>query len=214
VVSAPRTEIRRRRASGPAGAVLLATVAVVSLAGAVALLRLNVPAGERATWTAGVELSPSASPSAVPSAPTRLRIAAIGVDTALSPLYLDVRGRLPAPSSYDKAGWYAQGTVPGEPGPAVIAGHVDSIHGKAVFYRLRQLRPGDRVEVLRGGAWVAFAVTAVHEYAKSAFPTAEVYGPTPDAQLRLITCGGEFDRSERSYLDNFVVSAVASGVAG
>jgi LPXTG-site transpeptidase (sortase) family protein len=190
--------------------VLLAMIALTAIAGAGVLLRVEVPRSPAAAW---LESMPGPSASSAPSAlrpPTRLRIASIGVDTALSPLHLDARGRLPAPAGYDKAGWYAEGTVPGEPGPAVIAGHVDSVHGKAVFYRLRQLRPGDRVEVLRGGGWVTFAVTTIHQYAKSAFPTAEVYGPTPDAQLRLITCGGEFDRSERSYLDNIVVSAVAA----
>ncbi|NUO61574.1 MAG: class F sortase [Hamadaea sp.] len=198
--------MRRHRAPGPVGAVLLAVVAVGALAGAASLLRVAARPGPTAAWVAGV-IVPAPSPSTVPP-PTRLRIAAIGVDSALAALHLDVRGRLTAPSSFDQAGWYAEGTVPGEKGPAVIAGHVDSSHGKAVFYRLRQLRPGDRVEVQRGGAWVNFAVTAVHEYAKSAFPAAQVYGPTPDAQLRLITCGGDFDRDARSYEDNIVVSAV------
>ncbi|NUR73740.1 MAG: class F sortase [Hamadaea sp.] len=179
--------------------------AVGALAGAVGLLRVDADPRPAAAWLPG---SPTVTASPATSPPTRLRIAAIGVDTPLMPLHLDLGGRLTAPSSFEKAGWYAEGTAPGEPGPAVIAGHVDSIHGKAVFFRLRQLRPGDRVEVLRGSAWVGFVVTAVHQYAKSAFPTGEVYGPTPDAQLRLITCGGDFDRAVRSYEDNVVVSAV------
>ncbi|MCP2322532.1 hypothetical protein HDA40_001039 [Hamadaea flava] len=206
-MSAPGSAIRRHRASGPVGAVLLALVAVGALSGAMSLLWVDARPSPAAGWLAGVP-TPDVSPTAASLPPTRLRIAAIGVDSALATLHLDVRGRLTAPSSFGIAGWYAEGTVPGEPGPAVIAGHVDSIHGKAVFYRLDRLRPGDRVEVRRGGSWVSFAVTAVHEYAKSAFPTAEVYGPTPDAQLRLITCGGDFDRAVRSYADNIVVSAV------
>ncbi len=94
-------------------------------------------------------------------------------------------------------------------GPAVIAGHVDSKTGPAVFFRLRDLRQGDIIEVTRAGAQVKFKVLAVRKYPKAQFPTDEVYGPTPNAQLRLITCGGDFDRNRRSYVDNIVVYAVA-----
>jgi len=199
----------------------LAAAATLAAAGLlVAGLRPQIASLPGVGWlTAAAESSATAGASAESGQPVRLRIPAIGVDTGLAPLHLDGAGRLPAPHSYEEAGWYAEGTVPGEPGPAVIAGHVDSVHGRAVFYQLRRLRPGDAVEVqlsCRGEhcpagqpqTWVAFRVTAVRQYAKSAFPTAAVYGPTPDPQLRLITCGGEFDRSSRSYQDNVVVSAV------
>jgi len=86
---------------------------------------------------------------------------------------------------------------------------VDSKRGPAVFYKLRELTKGDRIEVVRGGQTVRFTVTSTAWYPKSKFPTDEVYGPTPDRQLRLITCGGVFDRSLRSYKDNLVVYAVA-----
>ncbi|MBW8767444.1 MAG: class F sortase, partial [Geodermatophilales bacterium] len=90
----------------------------------------------------------------------------------------------------------------------VLAGHVDSTAGPAVFFRLGELAAGDEVVVGRSdGTTVRFTVTRVARYPKAAFPTAEVYGPTPDAQLRLITCGGDFDRSRRSYADNVVVFA-------
>ena len=99
--------------------------------------------------------------------------------------------------------------VPGEVGAAVIAGHVDSRKsGPAVFYNLHKLKAGDTVEVDRGGQTVTFAVTEVQTYPKNAFPTDRVYQPTPDAELRLITCGGQFDRNLRSYRDNIVVYAV------
>jgi LPXTG-site transpeptidase (sortase) family protein len=98
--------------------------------------------------------------------------------------------------------------VPGDVGPAVIAGHVDSKDGKAVFYDLYQLRTGDEIQVLRGGQWVTFQVTGTEQYAKSKFPTNRVYGNTPGAELRLITCGGEFDRTLQSYRDNIVVFAM------
>jgi LPXTG-site transpeptidase (sortase) family protein len=141
--------------------------------------------------------------------PTRLKVTAIGVDTPLETLHLDKEGELNPPADFAKAGWYADGTVPGDQGPAVIAGHVDNKRGPAVFYRLRELEAGDRIEVVRGGTIVRFTVTSTAWYPKTAFPATEVYGPTPDSQLRLITCGGVFDHRLRSYKDNLVVYAVA-----
>jgi sortase (surface protein transpeptidase) len=141
-------------------------------------------------------------------APQRLRIPAIGVDTALDRLGLDAAGVLQTPANYAHAGWYAGGTVPGDMGPAVIAGHVDNRHGPAVFFRLFQLRPGDLVEVARDTEWVRFEVQAVTRFPKNQFPTAQIYGPTPDPQLRLITCGGVFNHTQHSYVDNIVVAAV------
>jgi LPXTG-site transpeptidase (sortase) family protein len=141
--------------------------------------------------------------------PTRLKVPAIGVDTALETLRTGPGGELTPPENFARAGWYADGTLPGDTGPAVIAGHVDSRRGPAVFYRLRELARGDRIEVVRGGRTVAFTVTSTAWYPKNAFPTEDVYGPTPDRQLRLITCGGVFDHTLRSYKDNLVVYAVA-----
>jgi sortase (surface protein transpeptidase) len=138
-----------------------------------------------------------------------LRVKAIGIDTPLESLHLGSDGALVPPKEYGRAGWYSGGTAPGDVGPAVIAGHVDSKSGPAVFYRLRELTVGDRIEVVRGGAVVRFTVVRVAWYPKTTFPTGEVYGPTPDRQLRLITCGGVFDHRLRSYRDNLVVYAVA-----
>lgn len=140
--------------------------------------------------------------------PTRVRIPAIRVDSPLEDLTLDSAGALRAPVDYGRAGWYADGTVPGDIGPAVIAGHVDSRQGPAVFFRLYQLRQDDLIQVQRGSKWVTFRVVSTARYPKDRFPTAEVYGPTPDAQLRLITCGGTFNKTRRSYVDNVVVYAV------
>jgi hypothetical protein len=144
------------------------------------------------------------------AAPARIRIPDIGVDAPLEALHLLPDGNLAAPRAWEEAGWYADGTRPGEIGPAVIAGHIDSTHGPAVFFRLDRLRPGARIEVERAGRWLSFRAVSIAEYPKNAFPTAEVYGPTPDPQLRLITCGGAFDRGHGSYLDNTVVYAVAA----
>ncbi|OLB74604.1 MAG: hypothetical protein AUI14_23075 [Actinobacteria bacterium 13_2_20CM_2_71_6] len=142
--------------------------------------------------------------------PTRLRIPAIHVDAGLELLHLDASGTMTTPQDWARAGWFADGVAPGEVGPAVIAGHVDSKTGPAVFAQLDRLHAGDLVEVQRAARWVAFRVVAVGRYPKNAFPTAEVYGPTPDPQLRLITCGGTFDSAQRSYVDNTVVYAVAT----
>jgi LPXTG-site transpeptidase (sortase) family protein len=147
--------------------------------------------------------------TALAGAPSRLRIKAIDLDTPLEKLHLGAGGALVPPGGYGEAGWYAAGTAPGDIGPAVIAGHVDSKSGAAIFYRLRELTVGDRIEVVRGGKVVRFTVTRTAWYPKTRFPTEEVYGPTPDRQLRLITCGGVFDHRLRSYTDNLVVYAVA-----
>jgi hypothetical protein len=141
--------------------------------------------------------------------PTRLRIKAIDVNTSLEKLYIGPGGALAPPRDFTHAGWYADGTSPGDVGPAVIAGHVDSRSGAAIFFKLRELTAGDRIEVVRGGTVVRFTVTRTAWYPKTSFPTGLVYGPTPDSELRLITCGGVFDHSLRSYRDNLVVYAVA-----
>ncbi len=142
------------------------------------------------------------------STPVRLQIPAIAVDTPLQPLGLLPDGSLQAPSQWDVAGWYADGIRPGDPGPAVIAGHVDSVSGPAVFYRLRRLHVGDLVDVRdANGVMLRFIVDTIHEYPKQQFPSVLVYGPTPIPELRLVTCTGDFDWQAHSYLDNLVVSA-------
>ena len=110
---------------------------------------------------------------------------------------------------YDEPGWFTGSRTPGELGSAVILGHVDSAaDGPSVFFRLGGLRPGDRVYVTRSDHTVAiFAINAVREYQKSQFPEATVFGATDHAALRLVTCGGSFDRATGSYLSNIVVFA-------
>lgn len=142
------------------------------------------------------------------SKPVRVRVPSIGIDSTLQPLGLLADGSLQSPSQWQQAGWYDRGTVPGSVGPAVIAGHVDSVSGPAVFFRLRQLSLGASVLIQRqNGSTLRFVVDQIRQYPKDQFPTAAVYGPTADAELRLITCTGDFDYSKRSYLDNLVVSA-------
>jgi Sortase domain len=145
--------------------------------------------------------------------PVELTVPAIGVRTRLVRLGLTPSGALQVPAAVHVAGWYDHGPRPGAPGPAIIAGHVDSVSGPGVFYQLSSLHPGDRAYVRRSdGTLAVFRVTAVLTYRKTRFPTTAVYGPAYGPQLRLITCGGTFDYARRSYLSNVVVYAVA--VAG
>ena len=149
--------------------------------------------------------------------PVRLEIARIGVDTALQRLGQDRGGAVEVPTGprrWEDAGWYAGegGTRPGDPGSAVILGHVDSKRGPAVFYRLRELRTGDPVVVVRAdGSRVRFVVEGVEQYPKRRFPTEDVYYPTLSPKLRLVTCGGTFDPAAGHYRDNVIVFASLSG---
>ncbi len=146
------------------------------------------------------------------AAPVRLTIPAIGVRTRLIRLGLTNAGTLQVPASYQIAGWYDRSPRPGATGSAIIAGHIDSYRGPGVFFRLAGLHRGDRAYVRRAdGSLVVFRVTAVRLYRKDHFPTASVYGPAAGPQLRLISCGGTFDPTLRSYESNVVVYAVAAG---
>jgi sortase (surface protein transpeptidase) len=149
--------------------------------------------------------APAPVPPADRSAPLELRIPAIGVSTSMTELGLNPDNTVEVPTDFQQAGWFAPGPSPGQPGSAVILGHVDSYRGPAVFFRLRSLHPGDAVEVrLADGAVAHFAVTAVETYLKDQFPAERVYGPHGNSALQLVTCGGEFDRQARSYLSNIV----------
>ena len=142
------------------------------------------------------------------SAPVRLRMPAIGVDSSLMQLGLQADGSLEVPPAGFPAGWFTGAPTPGQVGPAIIAGHVDWNGRPGVFYDLRDTRVGDEVDVTRhDGTIAAFRVTRVAQFSKDAFPTALVYGNVDHPVLRLITCGGRFDHSARSYTDNLVVFA-------
>jgi sortase (surface protein transpeptidase) len=155
-------------------------------------------------WAAATQVQPVQVPR-----PTALEIPAIGVKTPLIRLGLTRAGTLQVPSSTTVAGWYTGSPRPGATGAAVIAGHIDSYLGPGVFFRLRELKPGNLIYVgRRHGSLAVFRVTAVRTFLKKKFPTADVYGPVPNAQLRLITCGGTFDPSTGHYLSNVIVFAV------
>lgn len=194
---ARETRARRRR-------VLLTCVLVLVVAGcapdpaAVSLPEpiLPVPAG-RDRGMARIE-------------PVSVAVPGIGVESPLLHLGLNADGTLevPSPAESKIAGWYALGPAPGETGPAVIVGHVDGGGEPGVFYRLAGLGVGEEILIRRkDGSLLRFVVDRTREVAKARFPTAEVYGRTDRAELRLITCGGAFDRAAGSYLKNVIVFA-------
>jgi len=156
---------------------------------------------------AAQELSAKTMPR---SRPVSLTIPAMGiVDSSLVDLGKEADGTLEVPTDYGQAGWFEPGPAPGQFGPAVIAGHVDSKAGPAIFYRLGELQPGATLSVTReDGSTAEFVVDKVERYPKDAFPTAAVYGDTTQrSELRLITCGGEFDSGTGHYVDNVVAYA-------
>jgi len=200
-----------------------ATLSALVLLAAVALTTNAFGARAIVPRAAHVAVRAAPAPSSAPlantakSAPTRkvvpptnVRIPKIKINTSIVPLTLDGTGALEAPTSFTQVGWYAQGTAPGDIGPAILAGHYDNTLRGTVFYQLRLLKAGDLVQVRRDGTWLDFTVVYSGEYSKQDFPTERVYGPTPDPELRLITCGGTFNGRVGSYDDNIVVFAVAT----
>jgi Sortase domain len=211
-----RTPRRRLAALALVGGLVAVAVGSTGLAAAALSPQHAVPLPARPSPIAAPS-APTALPASLSTArqaarPVWLSIPVIGVRTSLVHLGLRANGTLQVPSSTAVAGWYTGSPRPGAVGAAVIAGHVDSRSGVGIFFWLRDLRPGDRIYVGRAdGTMAVFTVTAVRKVAKDLFPTAAVYGPVPDPELRLITCGGVFDRSTGSYLSNVVVFARLSG---
>jgi sortase A len=142
-------------------------------------------------------------------APTRLHIPDIGVDSRIVGVALTETGEMEAPREYEEIGWYRLGTKPGEPGRAVMAGHVDSKTGPAVFYRLQELAPGTVVEVTLGGGaeTLRYVVRETARYSVDDAPLERIFGPSDVSELVLITCTGGFDFSRDAYPDRLVVYA-------
>ncbi|WP_432096784.1 class F sortase [Streptomyces sp. bgisy100] len=154
--------------------------------------------------------TPTRAPSLPRSAPQRISIPEIAVDAPFTPLTLGASGQLNAPPAGDTnlVGWYRDGATPGEHGASIIAGHVDTKTGPAVFVQLDKLRPGSDIHITRAdGRVVTFRVDSVETFSKANFPSKRVYADTASPQLRVITCGGEYDRKARDYKDNVVVFA-------
>jgi sortase (surface protein transpeptidase) len=208
---------RRQQAAGVSrlAALVVAAGLVAACSGAAGLILSRHPSAPHAAAlvvlpapTGPIAAVPLAQGAATMAEPVSLTIPSIGVSTSLVHLGLTSTGALQVPPTTTVAGWYTGSPRPGSIGSAVIAGHIDSVAGPGVFYRLSTLQPGDRIYVRRADNSLAvFEVTRVESYPKDAFPTDAVYGAVPDPELRLITCGGTFDYTTRSYLSNTVVYA-------
>lgn len=211
----PRDEARRRRrVASIVSKVLLVTAGVLIVAAVLTsrddAARVTAGVVQLATPTP-VSLAPAVAAAPVVASevalPQHLRIDKIGVSAAITPVGLGADGTLVVPEP-TTTGWYDLGVRPGEPGYAVIAGHVDTYEGPDVFFRLRELAPGDAIAVRTAdGAEVTFLVESVEQQAKSALPTSRMWTADGRPMLALITCGGAFDGKARTYLDNVVVYA-------
>ncbi|WP_369193983.1 class F sortase [Streptomyces djakartensis] len=171
-----------------------------------------LPAASAAPYTPpGASASPSAEgPRMSRSRPVRLLIPKIGVNAPFTDLAIGASGMLDPPPADDTnlVGWYAEGHSPGEPGTAIIAGHVDTKTSPAVFAGLGELKKGDKFHVTRAdGSRADFVVDGKESFRKDDFPSERVYGDTPQAQVRLITCAGAYDRQAKDYTENLVVFA-------
>ena len=212
---------RRRLLAAALGCValaLFATAAVTAFAKAPdPRLRRDLPPpaeasgglGARSEATAAARTrSGAVSRARQMAVPVRISIPAIGVRAVVIPLRLNRDRTLQVPRNFAQTGWFYGGPEPGEAGAAVVAGHVDSKRGPAVFYRLRALMRGDAIRITAAdGTVVRFVVTGTKAVKKKRFPTELVYKSTPGPTLRLITCDGAFDRSTGHYVDNFIVFA-------
>jgi sortase (surface protein transpeptidase) len=158
----------------------------------------------------GPKSSDSAVQTLAASTPTTVSVPSIGATSSLMPLGLNSDQSLQVPplSNPMQAGWFDKSPTPGSLGPAVILGHVNGSGKAGIFYKLKDVKAGDQIMVARrDGQTAVFTVSHIDTVPKAAFPADQVYGDTPDAQLRLITCGGVFDPSARSYEANVVVYA-------
>ncbi|MEC4015311.1 class F sortase [Streptomyces sp. H27-D2] len=174
------------------------------------------PAGEAGGGSgsgkdSGKEVDVPRHPPLKASTPARIKIPALRVSAGLEKLGLGTGGAMDTPRDPAKAGWYTPGPAPGAQGPSVIAGHVTWNGEPSVFFRLASLKAGDRIDVTRrDGRTAVFTVQRIARYAKDRFPTVEVYRNLDHAGLRLITCGGEYSKSDHRYADNIVVYAALS----
>lgn len=160
--------------------------------------------------TSGSKSSDSAVQTLATSTPTTVSVPSIGATSSLVPLGLNADQSLQVPplSNPMQAGWFDKSPTPGSLGPAVILGHINGSGKPGIFYRLKDVKAGDQVMVARqDGQTAVFTVSHIDTVPKAAFPADQVYGDTPDSELRLITCGGVFDPAARSYEANVVVYA-------
>lgn len=203
-------------AAAPDRVVPLAVAIGLVLLGNSAALAVRTRSDTPAVAGAPIELTkPAAAPQPKEERLLPVQVAAprVGIRAGVTKLGKAEDGTLEVPADFRLTGWYAAGPAPGERGAAVVVGHVDSFTGPAVFFKLGRLTKGDRIDVRRtDGSVVQFTVQFTATYPKEEFPTGLVYQPTDAPTLRLVTCGGEFDRRRKSYRSNVVVFAAATRV--
>lgn len=143
------------------------------------------------------------------SKPTQLEIPSINLSTVFEePVGLNEDGSIAVPKENETVAWYENGPTPGALGPSIILGHVDSINGPAIFYSLGQVSQGDKVRVTReDGSITVFSIYELERVEQNTFPNLKVYGPTPYAEVRLITCSGTYNRNTNRYSHNLIVYA-------
>jgi hypothetical protein len=194
IAIATRSQRSVARPEASAAGVVIDTTAPTTMS-----TQTKIPTPRNAFTTPTTRAGLAASP------PVSVSIPAIGVQSDLTALGRNADGSVEVPTRFDTAGWYDGTVTPGEIGPSVLLGHVDSTAGPGVFFRVGVLHPGDRLTVMRrDGSTVTFRITGVREYPKDHFPTIDVYGDTPIPTIRLVTCGGVFDHATRHYLSNIV----------
>ena len=178
---------------------------------------VSSPTAALSTPTVAPTPTPAPAPTATPvpatraGLPVRLKIPALKVDAAVEQVGLTPEGAMDVPKEYANVGWFNQRARPGEPGNAVVAGHVDSKTGKAVFWDVKKLKPGDEIVVAGDdGVERRFIVESSELYKGQEAPLGRIFGPTPDTRLTLITCEGVFDRRAQEYDSRRVIYAMAA----
>jgi sortase (surface protein transpeptidase) len=216
-----RHSVSRRRGPRRRPLLLAAVGALVAVVGAILIVRVIFGGPGGGTLPAEALVIPAnvgtavPTPSVVPtaaqlaaSAPFRIEIPALGLSAPVMRLGLNTDGLVQVPplANHNLAGWYDGSVTPGQRGSAVILGHVDSYTGVSVFFAIKNLRPGDEINIVRAdGSTATFAVDGVQKVVKATFPTNTIYGNVSYPSLRLITCGGPFNAANGQYLDNIVV---------
>jgi sortase (surface protein transpeptidase) len=180
-----------------------------------------------ACGTSPAETPPAAPPAATESAqtvatpeapsakdgrplPTNVRIPKISAESSLIAVGLDASRAIEVPSVDQpmQAAWYKHSQVPGDPGPSILLGHVDGKQKPGIFYKLGQLKVGDEIFVKRAdGKELRFVASRTEQVPKEQLPEDAIFGTTIESELRLITCGGAFDKAAHSYKDNVIVYA-------
>ncbi|WP_432148936.1 class F sortase [Streptomyces sp. bgisy029] len=215
-----RRTLRRRRAPLIAAIALLLTGGLLLALGTSRQQPAPPPAADKGGPAAATPAAPRPEPpseapraEALPSSrPVSITIPSLKVTSDLEQLGLGKDRAMETPKDPAKAGWYRPGVTPGALGPSVIAGHVTWDGAPAVFFKLTELDPGDRIDVRRAdGTTAVFTVERTAVYPKDEFPTVEVYRNLDHAGLRLITCGGDYSQSDSRYADNVVVYATLTG---